>query len=450
MKQLSDKATENQKYQLELLSMILNNGEVYVKAIDVIRPEMFTGQNRQIFDAYLAMIQKGGNPDPVSLSTESNIPFEEIVKISAHYSGVSLKLDALLYELFDFMAKNRLIQLGANISQQVAAGSRYEDILNIVTNNLRWLELGNSSSVITMEQGVDSLVSIIKSNQKEKQITGIPTGFKLTDRFMGGLHPGDLIIVAGEISHGKTALVLSMMYNSAVHYGFACGIISHEMTSDQLMARFAAYTTKISAKHLLVGKLDDSQFLHFADRIDKLVKSNIFIQDFIKRELADTIAAIRLMVMQKHVKYVVVENAGNISVKGKNGDEERTAEISKSLKSLALELKIPIILISHLARERDGKKVQPEIHRLKHSGQLEQDADVVIFVYRPELHGYDTFQGMDETDITAQGRAKTFIAKGRNYGLARTYPDFIEDLVMFKDHEEILTSNNSITPNQNF
>ena len=447
MKQLSDKASENQKYQLELLSMILNNAEVYVKAIDVIRPEMFTGQNKQIFDAYLTMITKGEIPDPVSLSNQSNIPFEVIVKIYANYSGVSLKLDALLHELYYYMANNKMSQLASNISQQVTAGSRYEDIREIIANTLRWLELGNSSSVITMQQGVDSLVSIIKSNQKEKQITGIATGFKLTDRFMGGLHPGDLIIIAGEISHGKTALALSMMYNSAVLFGIPCGIISHEMTSDQLMARFAAYSTNISAKHLLVGKLEDKQFLQFADRIDKLVKSNIYIQDFIKRELSDTMAAIRLMVMQKHIKYIVVENAGNISVKGKNGDEERTSEISKSLKSLALELKIPIILISHLARERDGRKVQPEIHRLKHSGQLEQDADVVIFVYRPELHGYETFQGMDETDIPAHGRAKTYIAKGRNYGLAKTYPDFIEDLVLFRDNDDRLTLNNFINQN---
>jgi len=440
MKELSDKSAENQRYQKELLSMILNNEVVYVKAIDIIRPELFTGINRVIFDAYVKLINQGNRPDPVSISTASNIPIQEVLAVATHYSGVSLKLDALLYELFDFMAKDKLTKMGMNISQQITAGSRYEDIIDIVNKTMRGLELGNSSSVITMEQGVNDLLGIIKSNRLDKRITGIATGFKLIDVFMGGLHAGDLIIVAGEISHGKTAFTLSMLYYSAVMYGVACGIISHEMTTEQLMARFAAYTTNISAKHLLVGKLDDNQLIIFADRIDKLVKSNIFIQDYIKRELSDTMAAIRLMVMQKKVKYVVVENAGNISVKGKHGDEERTAEISKSLKSLALELKIPIILVSHLAREREGRKVQPEIHRLKHSGQLEQDADVVIFVYRPELHGYDTFQGSDESDIAAQGRAKTYIAKGRNYGLAKTYPDFIEDLVMFRDHEENLNN----------
>jgi replicative DNA helicase len=446
MKQLQDKANENQRYQKEVLCLVLNNPEVYIKAFDVIRPKMFTGINRQIYDVYVKLISTGEYPDPVLISKMANIPIEDVLAVATFYSGASLKLEALLHELFDYMAKSLYSQLSMNISQQITAGTDYEEIKEIIIKTLGELELGNSSAAFTMEQGVDNLMGIIKNNRSDKPITGIATGFILIDTFMGGLHGGDLVLIAGEISHGKTALALSMMFNSAVYYGIASGIISLEMTTDQLMARFAAYATNISAKHLLVGKLDDNQLAQFADRIDKLVKAKIFIQDFIKRELSDTMAAIRLMVMQKHVKYVVVENAGNISVKGKNSDEERTAEISKSLKSLALELKIPIILISHLAREREGRKVQPEIHRLKHSGQLEQDADVVIFVYRPELQGYDTFQGQDETDIPAQGRAKTYIAKGRNYGLAKTYPDFIADLVMFRDHEDNLSLNDFSNP----
>lgn len=436
MKQLIDKASENVKYQTEMLSMILNNDDVYIKSIDIIRSEMFTGINRLLFDSYVKMISECKHPDPVALSTISNVPLENVLEVYTYFSGATLKIDSLLYELFDYMAKDKLIKLGANISQQVTAGTRYEDIVSILNDTIRSLELGNSSSVITMEQGVNSLLSIIQNNRKEQSITGVPTGFKLIDMFMGGLHEGDLIILAGEISHGKTAFALSMMYNSAVKFKIPCGIISHEMTPEQITSRLASYTTSISSKHLLIGKLRDEEVLIFSQQIDKLVKSKIFIQDFIKRELSDTLAAIRLMVMQHGVKYVVVENAGNISVKGKNDDESRTAEISKSLKSLALELKIPIILISHLARERDGRKVQPEIHRLKHSGQLEQDADVVIFIYRAELHGFDAFQMSDENDVPARGRVKTYIAKGRNYGLAKTYPDFLEEMTYVMDHED--------------
>jgi len=450
MKQVKDKQDENIKYQTELLSMILNNDNVYIKSIDVIRPDMFSDVRRLIFDTYVKMVHESKHPDAVSISTNSNVPLEDVLKIATHYSGAPMRIDALLYELFDHMAKSKLMQMGANISQQIQAGSKYEDIIQIVNETLRKLELGNSSTVINMEQGVKSLLDIINNNRKENaEITGTPTGFEMIDKHMGGLQPTDLIILAGEISHGKTALALSMMYNSAVLYGKRCGIISHEMSPEQLMSRFAAYTTHISAKHMLIEKLTDDQVRIFSERIGTLVKANIFIQDYIKRELSDTMAAIRLMVMQHKVNYVVVENAGNINVKGKSGDEERTAEISKSLKSLALELKIPIILISHLARERDGKKVQPDIHRLKHSGQLEQDADVVLFIYRAELHGHTAFEC--DKSIPTKGRAKLYFGKGRNYGTAISYPEFLEELVLFRDLKETAyEAFNRVEPNLTF
>lgn len=437
MKQLSDKSKENQRYQTELLSMILNNDEVYIKSIDVIRAEMFTGINRQIFDTYVKMVTDCIHPDPVSISTMSNIPIQDVLAVFTNYSGVTLKLESILYELFDFMAKDKLLNLSANISQQITAGSKYEDIIDIVSSSIRSLELGNSSQVVTMHDGVNRILEIINNNRKEHYLTGTATGFKILDDQMGGLQPTDLIILAGETSHGKTSLALSMMYNSATMYNERCGIISHEMSPEQIMSRLSAYATRISAKHILTGKLSDDQVNLFSKEIQKLLSANIIIQDFIKRELAETIAAVRLMVMQHHIKYVVIENAGNINVKGKNGNEERTAEISKQCKSIAMELKITVILVSHLNRDDNstGKK-QPEINRLRHSGQLEQDADVVLFVYRPELHGFDHFQGKDENDIPSHGRAKVYFAKGRNYGLAKSYPEFLEELTYFKDVEQ--------------
>jgi replicative DNA helicase len=183
--------------------------------------------------------------------------------------------------------------------------------------------------------------------------------------------------------------------------------------------------------------LTDEEIQSFNYTIPALIKSKIFIQDFIKRELEDTVAAIRLMVMQKHIEYVVVENAGNINVKYFREDERRTAEISKTMKALAKELDICIILVSHLSRERDGKKVQPTLNRLRHSGQLEADADIVIFVYRAELHGYETFQDeSDEEGIQTAGIIKVIIAKGRNIGVSQAYMRFDEQLIHFSENND--------------
>jgi len=451
MKQLEDKARENQQYQMELLAMILNNDEVYVKAIDFLRPGLFTGTNLMIYEAYVKMVKQSQHPDPVSLSTVANIPLEEVLKVATYYSGAPMDINALLYELFDYFAKDKLTKLGANISQQITAGTRYEDILEIVGRTIRSLELGNSSSVITMQEGVNSLMELINNNRAVKEFTGTPTGFKLIDQHMGGLHPGNLVILAGETSHGKTAFALSMMFNSAVYFNQPSAIISHEMTHDEIMSRLAAYATEINAKHILNGKLSDEEISIFSNKISTLIFANIFIQGFIKRDLTETVSAIRLLVMQHRIKYVVVENAGNITVKGAFNDEVRTAEISKTLKSLALELKITIILISHLSRDKDNAKKQPELHRLRHSGQLEADADIVMFTYMAKLHGHEFFP--DDNEIPTHGRVKTYIAKGRSYGLAKTYPDFIKELVLIRDHEddakEIYSANN-ISPNLTF
>lgn len=454
MKAAYDRLKENYKYQSELLSYLVNDESLYIKSIDIIKPEMFTGEHRQIFDSYISLIRKNKKPDVINLSTESNLPFDNILNIATAYSGVTNSIDSLLYELYQFMALEKFMKIATFISNQVTAGTESEAIKNHVVNELRSLDFGSSSNVVTMEEGIVRLYKIIENNRKSVNCTGVPVGLNVVDKHMGGLQKGDLIILAGEISHAKTSLALSMLYNSAVLFSEKCGVISLEMTPEQLTARLAAISTGVGAKHILTGKLSDSELQTFGSRVTGLIKSNLIIQDYIKRELENVLSAIRLMVLQYGIKWIVVENAGNIDVKHvKNNDEARTAEISKSLKSIALELGITVILISHLNRDAQGKKKQPELNRLKHSGQLEADADVVMFIYRPELHGYETFNEADSEDINDSviGRCKVYIAKGRNYGLATTFPKFDNNTLYVSDFVESLNENvNQLRPNTQF
>jgi len=435
MKSDYDRLNENLRFQKELLCHFLNDQNTYFKVFEFVRPEMFTGENRQLFNAFIKLITDKKEIDIINVSEQANIPLEIVTKTFTHFSGVQMPVMGLIHELFDYMAKGKLLNLAAFISSNITAGTDYELIIDQVNHITNDLTLGETASTITMMEAVTELLHQIENNRKnEYELNGIRTGLKIIDNHMGGLHTGDLVVLAGETSHGKTSFALSCMYGSATRYNIPVGIISHEMTPQQLTGRLCAYATEISSKHLLFGKLSDWEFKEFNLKINDLIKSNIFIQNFIKRELLDTVAAIRLMVLQHHVKYVVVENAGNINVKGKYDDESRTAEISKTMKALAIELKITVILISHLSRERDGKKVQPSLNRLRHSGQLENDADVVLFVYRAELHGFETFQdSSDEAGISTTGRVKVYIAKGRNVGLAQTYMYFDEQLTLFSD-----------------
>jgi len=437
MKSLYDIQNENEKYQNELLSFILNDGDVYISNINRIRADYFTDERRLIFDAYVKLINEGRTPDVVTISEQSKVRLEDVLKVASFYSGSVIHPENLINELYEYSARKILTNLAGFISQQTQAVSEIDDIKQHIVSELRKLEQGEASKIITMHEGIQSLYTVINNNRKQQKFTGSPVGLSIVDKHMGGLQPGDLIILAGEVSHGKTSLAMTMLYNSAVVFGCKCGFISHEMTTEQVMARFAAYATGMSAKYLLIGKLYDNEVQQFGQKVSKLIEANIFIQDYIKRELSDTVNAIRMMVLQKSIKWIAVENAGNINVKGKIEDEARTAEISKTLKALALELKITIVLISHLSRTKDGKKEQPELHRLRHSGQLEADADVVMFVYRAELHGCETF----DNGLSTENRAKVYIAKGRNYGLAVSYPFFDESTTYFTNDENVSNSN---------
>lgn len=450
MKEQYDRTKENAKYQSELLSYLINDDSLYIKSIDIIRPEMFNGECRMIYDAYVSLIRKNKKPDVVSLSTESNIEFEKVLEIATYFSGVTTDINSLLVELYQFMAADKFMKLAQFLSNQVMAGTESEDIKAHIIKELRSLDFGSSSNVIKMEEGIARVYKIIENNRKAVNCTGVPVGLNVIDTHMGGLQKGDLIILAGEISHAKTSLALSMLRNSAVLFGEKCGIISHEMTVEQITARLAAIETGIGAKHILTGKLSDEEINRFGSKTSGLMKSNLVIQDFIKPDLSDTMAAIRLMVMQFGIKWIVVENAGNINVKEvRNNEELRTSTVSKSLKSLALELGITIILISHLSRD-GGNKKQPEMHRLKHSGQLEADADVVMFIYRPELHGYDTFNEANSDDCidSTENRCKVYLAKGRNYGLAKSFPHFNPNTLYVSDY--IDTPAFLLTPNTEF
>ena len=425
MKEQYDKSKENLIHQKELLSMLINNNSLYIQSIDIIRPEMFTDIYRIIFDGFVKLITEQKKPDVFSLSRIASVELSVITEIATFYSGSQSSINSILFELYEFMASSEYSKLAAYISTNVTNGTESEKIKENILLSLRSLEFGTTSKVVNMTSGVSMLYKIIENNRKELTTTGTRTGFKIIDKHMGGLQRGDYIVLAGESSHGKTSMAMSMMFNSAVMFNEPCGIISHEMTPDKIMARFAGMATNISSKHILTGKMSDSEIQQFSNNINKLIRANIFIQDFIKNTLIDTVSAIRLMTMQHHVKYIVIENAGNITVKGIQEDERRTAEISKTLASVAKELGITVILISHLNRDRD-KKRQPDLSRLRHSGQLEFDADVVMFIYMPSLHGYETFDEALSGDpsMNTDNMAKVYIAKGRNYGLAESFCTF--------------------------
>jgi len=263
MKEQYGRLKENNIHQKEFLAKLINDETLYVKSIDIIRPEMFTDINRMVFDSYVKLLYDGKKPNIVSISRQAGIELSVVSEIATFYSGSYISVDSLLVELYEFMAEGEFSKLASYISSSVSSGTESEKVKENILSSLRKLEFGNTSKCVDMNAGVSMLYKIIDNNRKELNTTGTRVGFKIIDKHMGGLQKGDYIVLAGESSHGKTSMAMSMLYNSAIAYNEPCGIISHEMTPEKIMARFAGMATGISGKHILTGKLIDSEIEQF-------------------------------------------------------------------------------------------------------------------------------------------------------------------------------------------
>jgi len=252
-------------------------------------------------------------------------------------------------------------------------------------------------------------------------LSGVATGFKELDELTSGWQPSDLIIIAARPGMGKTAFVLSMARNIAIDYQMPVAIFSLEMSSVQLIMRLISSETGLTSEKLRTGKLEKYEWEQLHTKVKDLEKAPLFIDDTPSLSIFDLRAKARRLVSQHKIKLIVVDylqlmTAGTNN-KGGGNREQEISTISRNLKSLAKELSIPIIALSQLSRAvetRTGSK-RPLLSDLRESGAIEQDADIVSFIYRPEYYKIDNWD--DEDATPTQGQAEFIVAKHRNGGL---------------------------------
>ncbi len=271
---------------------------------------------------------------------------------------------------------------------------------------------------------------------REDGLTGIPTGFTDLDRVTGGWQKPDLIILAARPGMGKTAFVLSIARNAAVDYGKAVAIFSLEMSSVQLVNRLISAEAELEGDKLRRGNLQPFEWEQLTHKADKLSEAPIFIDDTPAINIFELRAKCRRLKMQHDVKLFIVDYLQLMSgtVDGKSGNrEQEISMISRSLKSIAKELNTPFIALSQLSRavETRGGTKRPQLSDLRESGAIEQDADLVIFLYRAEYYKLE----VDENNQPTRGVAEVIIAKHRNGELKNVYVKFIAKFAKFADNE---------------
>lgn len=315
------------------------------------------------------------------------------------------------------------------------------DLLDSAESKLFEITQGSlNKSSESAESLVNQALKKIESMAGKEGMSGLPSGFSKLDQLTSGWQASDLVILAARPGMGKTAFVMSMAKNMAIDFDIPVAIFSLEMSSVQLITRMISSETGLSSSKLKKGNLLPHEWEQLNIKVKKLADAPIFIDDTPALSIFDLRAKARRLVSQHKVKIVIIDylqlmTAGS-SNKGGGNREQEISTISRNLKALAKELDIPVIALSQLSRavETRGGSKRPLLSDLRESGAIEQDADIVSFIYRPEYYG--TLEWDDEEHTPCEGQAELIIAKHRNGGLENIRMKFTGHLALFSDLEE--------------
>ena len=419
------------------------------EVIDILSPEAFYKEAHQlIFEAIFKLFE---NSEPVDLLTVSSQLKKDakLEFVGGDFYLISLTQKVSSSAHIEFHARiilQKYIQRSLiKISNEIIEDSYDEtkdvfDLLDKAESRLYEVTQGNikKSSETAQELVIQAKKKIEEISNKEG-LSGIPSGFDKLDKLTSGWQESDLIIVAARPGMGKTALTLSMARNIAVNQNIPVAFFSLEMASVQLITRLISSETGLSSEKLRTGRLEKHEWEQLNVKVKALEKAPLFIDDTPSLSIFDLRAKARRLASQHGIKMVIVDylqlmTAGG-SQKGGNREQE-ISMISRNLKALAKELSVPVIALSQLSRavETRGGSKRPLLSDLRESGAIEQDADIVSFIYRPEYYKIDEWD--DEERSPTEGQAEFIVAKHRNGGLENIRLKFIGHLGKFDNLDD--------------
>ena len=372
----------------------------------------------------------GGNPYLVSLTqkvaSSAHIEFHARIILQKHIQRSLIKISS---EIIENSYKDSIDVF---------------DLLDEAESKLYDVTQGNiKKSSETAQSLVIQAKRRIEDISKRQGLSGVSTGFEKLDKLTSGWQPSDLIIIAARPGMGKTALTLSMARNIAVLKEIPVAFFSLEMSSVQLITRLISAETGLSSEKLRTGKLAAHEWKQLNVKVSALEKAPLFIDDTPSLSIFDLRAKARRLASQHGIKLIIIDYLQLMTAvtNNKSGNrEQEISTISRNLKALAKELDVPVIALSQLSRavETRGGTKRPLLSDLRESGAIEQDADIVSFIYRPEYYGIDEWD--DEERSPSEGQAEFIVAKHRNGGLDNIRMKFIGHLGKFEDLAQFDTS----------
>ncbi len=457
-KALSNIGTRIPPHSLEaeisvLGSMMLDKNAV-AKTLEILTVESFYNEaHKIIFEAMVKMYEKGMTIDFLTLIEElkSRGKLDTIGGV-LYLTEINSRIPTSVFVeqhsriIQEKFFKRALINTAATILERAYDDSSdaLEEIDKAERNIFEIAEHRLKKSYTDLKQLAYDTYSLIEklSQRDQKDVSGVASGLKDLDIQTGGFQKSDLIIIAARPSMGKTALALSMARNMAVVFEKPVAFFSIEMASVQLMIRLLSSEARIDQQRMRIGKINEDEKREIIRSLGKLSNTPIYIDDSANLGILELRAKCRRLKSEHNIEAVFVDYLQLISSPKAESREREISIISSSLKQIAKELEIPVIALAQLNRSvetRTGSK-RPMLSDLRESGSIEQDADVVIFVNRPEFYG----QKLYEDDVPTEGTAELIIGKQRNgptgtvrVGFQKNYARFENLAYQFHNDDEV-------------
>lgn len=398
-------------------AMLMGREAVMTAGEILISDDFYQQQYGVIFDAMVELFNEGKPVDVITLQDrlkEKDVPPEissmEFARdvLSSVPTSANVKYYANIVK--DKATLRRLIQVNEEIANECYLGKeKTEDILADTEKKLfKLLMQQNSGDYVPIRQVVlNALDNIEKASKTSGSVTGIPTGFTDLDYQTAGLQPSDLILVAARPSMGKTAFVLNIAQHIAFKAKKAVAIFSLEMSKEQLVNRLFALESRVDAQKLRTGNLNDEEWSRLIEGAGVVGESQLIIDDTPGISISEMRSKCRKYKIDHDIGIIIIDYLQLMSGSGKNESrQQEISDISRSLKALARELNVPVVALSQLSRAVEQRPDhRPMLSDLRESGAIEQDADVVMFIYRDDYYNKDTEE---------KGVAEIIVAKQRN------------------------------------
>ena len=435
---------QNIEAEEAVLGAILVNPNCITKVVEILKSESFyKPAHRYVYDAMIQLFNQNERIDLVSVSDVLNfnsklelvggrafvndLSYKTITTSNIEYYAKIVQEKAIKRSLIN--AGSEIVSLGYDLNSTDASLDAAEKLIFDIASKKATKDLAHVRDLV-----LQSYEKIEYRYNHRDELTGVPTGFYELDTMTSGLQKSDLIILAARPSMGKTALALNIAQNVAIRAKTAVAVFSLEMSKEQLVQRMLCSEAEVDSQRLRTGHMQSKDWEKLANAMNEFAEAPIYIDDSAGCSLTDIRAKCRRLAMEeKSLGLVVIDYLQLMEGVGREDRIQQISAISRGLKTLARELDVPVIALSQLSRAVEQRKDRrPMLSDLRESGAIEQDADIVMFIYRDDY--YNREEGDDAPKATGkEGKSEILVAKQRNGPVGNFELLFQSNITKFKN-----------------